>query len=82
LPEGASFAAGLAGDQRWGRWTTTETVGEWSPDNIVEWRGVVSLPGGLPAGDYRLRAGLQGSANAVPLAEFAISEKDPAIRIE
>ena len=74
------------GDRRWGRWTTTDAIGQWMADNLVEWRGVLTLPAELPAGDYRLWAGLHAStapeADAVPLAEFSISENDPAIVIQ
>ncbi len=86
LPENASFAAGLVSNQRHGYWRTTETVGEWSPGNIVEWRGILTLPTGLPAGDYRLWTGLQastlGHTETTPLAEFSISVNDPAIVIQ
>ena len=86
LPENASFAAGLVSNQRHGYWRTTETVGEWSPGNIGEWRGILTLPTGLPAGDYRLWAGLQASTVAESetdsLAEFSISANDPVIVIQ
>ena len=82
LPEGASFAAGLVSDRRWGQWITTGTIGEWTPDNIVEWRGVLTLPPELPAGDYRLWAGLQRPTETTPFAEFSISTNDPAIVIQ
>ena len=76
------FNVGLVSDRRWGQWITTGTIGEWTPDNIVEWRGVLTLPPELPAGDYRLWAGLQRPTETTPFAEFSISTNDPAIVIQ
>jgi hypothetical protein len=55
--------------------------GEWLEGAVVEWPGTISLPGDLPAGDYRLVVALQ-AGDGSPMAEFAISEKDPPIKLK
>ena len=81
LPEGTAINAALSGNGRWGGWASTEVKGEWSEGQIVEWRGRLVLPPEMPPGAYRLWAALQFKEGPV-IAEFSVSEKDPAIIVE
>jgi len=84
LPEktrmGVSLANPVAGTN-YGSWRSLPWKGEWRAGSIVEWPGELALPADLPAGDYRFAAALQNESGAA-MAEFAISEKDPLIRVE
>jgi hypothetical protein len=62
-------------------WQPAPITEEWTEDAVVEWPGTLSLPADLPGGDYRLAVTLQAADGSI-VAEFAISEKDPPIRIE
>lgn len=52
--------------------------GKWVEGAVIEWPGTLPLPTDTPPGEYRLAVALQG-ADHLTLADFAISEKDPAI---
>ncbi len=58
----------------------TQHRGDWRAGGIVEWQGVFTLPPQTPPGEYRLKVELR--AGPGPIAEFAISEKDPPVRLQ
>ncbi|NJN93043.1 MAG: hypothetical protein HC875_02605 [Anaerolineales bacterium] len=84
LPEKTTIHVSLAdpvAGTNYGMWRSTPWKGEWQVDKIVEWPGQLLLPADLPSGDYRFAASLQNDSGAA-VAEFAISEKDPLLRVE
>ncbi|GAB4452223.1 MAG: hypothetical protein Fur0044_47360 [Anaerolineae bacterium] len=84
LPEKTSLQVSLAdpaAGTNYGSWRSLPRQGEWQVGSLVEWPGQLILPADLPAGDYRFVAALQNEGGAT-VAEFAISEKDPLIRVE
>jgi hypothetical protein len=84
LPEKTSIYISLtdpSGEANYGSWRSLPWKGEWQVGSLVEWPGQLILPADLPAGDYRFVAALQHDSGAA-IAEFAISEKDPLIRVE
>ncbi len=68
-------------DLKWGEWQQTEIKDKWVEGDIVEWRGNLTLPADIPAGQYRLWVAFQFKDGPV-IAEFSISEKDPPIKLE
>ncbi|MBN1995527.1 MAG: glycosyltransferase family 39 protein [Anaerolineae bacterium] len=80
LPEDTTFGVALTDGDLWGHWTLTEVKGVWVQDNIIEWRGILSLPPEMPPGDHQLWAAFQFKEGPV-IAEFAVSEKDPPLQI-
>ncbi|MFN8456215.1 MAG: phospholipid carrier-dependent glycosyltransferase [Anaerolineae bacterium] len=54
--------------------------GDWREGSVVEWQGIFTLPPQTPPGEYRLRVEL--GADTGTIAEFAISEKDPPVRLK
>jgi hypothetical protein len=81
LPDDTTISVSLTDGNLWGEWTLAEIKGEWQEGHIVEWRGVLTLPPVMPPGEYRLRAVFQFK-NGPLIAEFPISEKDPALNVE
>ncbi len=64
----------------WGRWRSTEIKGEWLTGNIVEWHGKLTLPPGMPPGEYRFWVVFRFKDGPV-IAEIPISEKGPPILV-
>jgi 4-amino-4-deoxy-L-arabinose transferase-like glycosyltransferase len=62
-------------------WHPTQMKGEWLEGAVIEWPDTLILPADMPAGDYRLSVLLQ-TLDGSTLAEFAISEKDPALVVK
>lgn len=86
LPEQASFEVALVSrdstlNQPWGVWHANPIRGDWLEGAVIELPGTLALPADLPPGDYRLLVTLQ-AADGSTLAEFAISDKDPAIVVK
>jgi 4-amino-4-deoxy-L-arabinose transferase-like glycosyltransferase len=87
LPAGSSFAATLAPihnppskiqNPKSDVWQPAPLKGEWLEGAVVEWLGMLTLPPDTPPGEYRLVVTLQDEDGST-IADFAISEKDPAI---
>ncbi len=55
LPPNETFDVALASPDGalWGDWTPAEQ-NEWSADQIIEWRGALTLPAQISTGNYRL----------------------------
>jgi hypothetical protein len=83
IPKDSQFKVALSSPQNppGSIWQPAQMKGEWLEGAVVEWPGTISLPGDLPAGDYRLVVALQ-AGDGSPMAEFAISEKDPPIKLK
>jgi hypothetical protein len=65
----------------WGQWEPTERYGDWAEGRVVAWQGQLRLPPEMPPGEYRLWVGLvRGEAEVI--AEFDISAKDPALKLQ
>ncbi len=79
LPDNETFVVSLASAEGrlWGKWLPASNI-DWQPDTIVEWRGTLSLPADMPAGDYQLvvrlmDTNLDSEVTRLPLEEAMLS---------
>ena len=75
LPGNETFDVALAGEDGtlWGTWQPSLPI-DWQPGAIIEWRGTLTLPPDIPAGQYYLAARLIDTNINSEVARFPLQE--------